>query len=165
MIWKKSESEEVPAREHAPQMPQPAPATRIQQPQARERAMIGPTIEIKGNLSGAEDLFIEGRLDGKIDLSQNSVTVGKNGRVRADIVGRSIIVMGEVEGNLYGEEQIVLHQASRVCGNLFAPRVTLEDGSQFKGSIDMTVRNSADPDSARLTAPDLRPLPVGPQEN
>ncbi len=143
MIWKKSESEEPPAKDkdHVQPPPSPTPAVRVAQQQpARDRALIGATIEIKGNLVGNEDLQIEGRLDGKIELHENSVTVGKNGRVKADIFGRRIVVSGEVEGNLYGEEQIVLHQSSKVTGNLFAPRVTLEDGAQFKGSIDMGAR-------------------------
>jgi cytoskeletal protein CcmA (bactofilin family) len=100
--------------------------------------LIGPSIEIKGNLSGGEDLLIEGRVEGKIELPQYSITIGTNGRIKADIRGRSLIVMGEVEGNLYGAEQIVLRQSSTVTGNLVAPRVSLEDGANFKGSIDMT---------------------------
>lgn len=143
MIWKKSESEETPARDHPQPQPPSASATRFQQQPARERATIGPTIEIRGNLTGNEDLLIEGRIEGKIELQQHSVTVGKNGRVKADIIGRHIVVMGEVDGNLFGEEQIILNPSSRVNGNLFAPRITLEDGSQFKGSIDMTARPAA----------------------
>ncbi len=139
MIWKKPESEEPVKDSVQPQQSQ-LPATRVQQQPSRERALIGPTIEIQGDLTGNEDLQIEGRLEGKIDLHQHNLTVGKNGRVKADVFGRQIVVMGEVNGNLYGEERIILHQSSKVNGNLFAPRVTLEDGSQFKGTIDMTAR-------------------------
>jgi cytoskeletal protein CcmA (bactofilin family) len=142
MIWKKSETEEAPVRDHTPSPP-PAPANRFQQQPARERALIGPTVEIKGSLVGNEDLLIEGRIEGKIELPQHGVTIGKNGRVKADIFGHHIVVMGEVEGNLYGEEQIILNPSSKVSGNLFAPRVTLEDGSLFRGSIDMTARAAA----------------------
>jgi cytoskeletal protein CcmA (bactofilin family) len=138
MIWKKAESEEAPSKEHALPAPAPAPVSRQQSQPPQDRALIGPSIEIQGTLNGAEDLQIEGRVDGKIELPQHTITIGKNGRVKADIVGRTIVVMGEVNGNLFGEEQIILHQSSRVWGNLFAPRVTLEDGAQFKGSIDMS---------------------------
>jgi len=89
-------------------------------------------------LSGEEDLLIEGRVEGKIDLPRHSVTVGKSGRIKADVYGKTITVEGEVEGNLFGEEQLVLRQSSTVRGNITAPRVSLEDGANFKGSIDMS---------------------------
>ncbi len=153
MIWKKSEAEEAStSAQSQPQLPA-APSTRNQPQSTKERALIGSSIEIKGNLSGAEDLHIEGRVDGKIELLQCSVTVGKSGRVNADIAGRTIVVMGEVNGDMYGEEQIILRQSSTVNGNLFAPRVTLEDGAKFKGSIDMTSK-----------AADSSPLPASGSE-
>jgi len=137
MIWKKSDADNPLTQ--TPMQPPPQPSIpRFQQPPAKERALIGPSIEIKGTLSGGEDLFVEGRVEGKIELAQHSVTIGSSGRIKADIQGRSIIVMGEVEGNLVGLEQIILRQSSKVRGNLVAPRVSLEDGSDFKGSIDMT---------------------------
>ena len=146
MIWKKSESDELlpaPPPQPPPQyQPSPAAAPRPQPP-VKERALIGSSIEIKGDLRGAEDLLIEGKLEGKIELRQNSVTIGKAGRVRADIFGRSIVVLGEVDGNLHAEEQIILRQACSVRGNLTAPRVALEEGSSFKGNIDMTASDSA----------------------
>jgi cytoskeletal protein CcmA (bactofilin family) len=103
----------------------------------REGATIGPSISIKGDLSGEEDLVIQGRVEGKVDLKQNNVTIGKNGRVKADIYGKLISVEGEVEGNLHGMDQIIVRTSGNVRGNISAPRVTLEDGAKFKGSIDM----------------------------
>ena len=155
MIWKKSDSEEAAAP--AQFQPSPAPLTRTQPQPARERALIGPSIEIKGNVTGGEDLFIEGRVDGKIELQQHSVTVGKSGRVNADIIGRTIVVIGEVDGNLCGEEQIILHQSCRVHGNLFAPRVTLEDGCNFKGSIDMAPKAAAETTPPQPAALEISP--------
>jgi cytoskeletal protein CcmA (bactofilin family) len=137
MTWKKTDADTPPTL--AAWQPSQQPAAPQSQPQpARERAMIGPSIEIKGSLSGGEDLIVEGLVEGKIELAQHGVTIGKSGRIKADIQGRSIVVMGEVEGNLFGSEQIILKQSSSVRGNLVAPRVSLEDGSSFKGSIDMT---------------------------
>jgi len=137
MIWKKSDSDKPPTL--TPVQPPPQPSVPRSQPTpSKERALIGPSIEIKGTLSGGEDLFVEGRVEGKIELSQHSVTIGPSGHIKADILGRTIVVMGEVEGNLNGSEQIILRQTSKVRGNLVAPRVSLEDGSDFKGSIDMT---------------------------
>ena len=149
MIWKKSEAEEAPAPVQPQPPPPPAPSPRNQPQPTKERALIGASIEIKGNLSGTEDLYIEGRIDGKIELLKCSVSVGKSGRINADITGHTIVVMGEVNGDMYADEQIVLRQSSKVNGNLFAPRVTLEDGARFKGSIDMTSK-----------AADSNPLPA-----
>lgn len=138
MMWKKSEPEEPHPQPAAP-MPQPAPAPRVAVPQTREpQAVIGSSISIKGDLTGEEDLSIEGRLEGKIELRRHSVTVGKKGRIKGDIYGKTITVEGTVEGNLYGEEQLIVRQSGTVRGNIVAPRVALEDGSNFKGSIDMS---------------------------
>jgi cytoskeletal protein CcmA (bactofilin family) len=105
--------------------------------------MIGSTITVKGDLSGEEDLLIEGRVEGKIDFRRHSITIGKNGRIKADVYGKAITVEGEVEGNLFGEEQLILRQSSTVRGNITAPRVSLEDGANFKGSIDMSPKEKA----------------------
>ena len=148
-MWKKSESEEShPQPTPAPQVPlSPAPRVPAPQPQSKERAVIGPTISIKGDLTGEDDLLIEGRVDGKIELRHHSVTVGKNGHIKADIYGKTITVEGTVEGNLYGEEQLIVRQSGTVRGNIVSPRVALEDGSNFKGSIDMSPKEK----SASLT--------------
>ncbi len=100
--------------------------------------MIGKTIYIKGELRGEEDLLIEGRVEGRIELKQHNITIGKNGHVKADIYGKVITIEGEVNGNLVGEDQLVLRQTSTVRGNIVAPRAILEDGCNFKGSIDMS---------------------------
>ncbi|MBN2242751.1 MAG: polymer-forming cytoskeletal protein [Acidobacteria bacterium] len=138
-MWKKSEPEES----HPQPMPKPVPpaaaAPRTSVPQAKEHAaVVGSSIFIKGDLSGEEDLLIEGRLEGKIELRQHSVTIGKNGRITGDIYGKLITVEGTVEGNLYGEEQLIVRHSGTVRGNIVSPRVALEDGSNFKGSIDMS---------------------------
>jgi cytoskeletal protein CcmA (bactofilin family) len=113
---------------------------KIPMEQLKERATIGPSIIIKGTLAGEEDLMIQGQVEGKIDLKNNNITVGKNGRITADVYGKIISIEGEVEGNLFGEEKIVLRQSGVVRGNMTAPRVNLEDGAKFKGSIEMDAR-------------------------
>ncbi len=137
MIWKKSDDNNPPTQTPVQASPRPS-APKTQPPSSKERALIGSSIKIEGNLSGGEDLFVEGRVKGKIDLDQHNVTIGTNGHIKADIHGRSIDIMGEVVGDLYGSEQVILRKSSKVRGNVFAPRVSLEDGSDFKGSIDMT---------------------------
>jgi cytoskeletal protein CcmA (bactofilin family) len=139
MSWKKSNKDNPPTPTPIQNPPQPS-ATQSQPPSVKGQALIGSSIRIEGNLSGGEDLLVEGQIDGKIELDQHNVTIGKNGRIKADIHGQSITVMGEVKGNLYGSEQIILRKSSKVRGNLFAQRVSLEDGSDFKGSIDMTIK-------------------------
>ena len=124
--------------------PAPAPATPSHEPPRRsDRATIGPSIFIKGDLSGDEDLVIEGRVEGKVDLKQNNVTIGKNGKVTADVFGRVVTVEGEVNGNVIAREQAILRQSGAIRGNITAPRVVLEDGSRFKGSIDMEAKDGS----------------------
>ncbi len=130
-MWRKSEDPPAPVAAQTPS----SPAKRSEP--SRDVATIGPSIAIKGDLTGNEDLVIQGRLKGEVKLKQNNVTVGKSGRVEADIYGRSIRVEGDVNGNLYGEQEVVIRASGRVQGNIVSPRVTLENGSNFKGSIDM----------------------------
>jgi cytoskeletal protein CcmA (bactofilin family) len=92
---------------------------------------------VSGNLSGNEDLIIEGAVEGEIVVKDHMVTISKTGKVKADVYGRSICVEGQVDGNLVGDEQVVIRQSGRVRGNVTAPRVNLENGAKFKGSIDM----------------------------
>ena len=100
-------------------------------------ATLGPSISISGNLSGNEDLVIEGSVEGEVMVRGHIVTISRTGKVKADVYGRSICVEGEVEGDLFGEEQVIIRQSGRVRGNVTAPKVNLESGAKFKGSIDM----------------------------
>jgi len=159
MNWKKSDKDNPPTQ--TPIQPQPQPSTpQSQPPSSKEQALIGSSIKIEGSLSGGENLFVEGQIDGKIELDQHNVTIGTNGRIKADIHGRSIVVMGDVKGNLYGSEQIILQKSSKVRGNLFATRVSLEDGADFKGSIDMTSKAAveAKPLQKDTTSVEAKPL-------
>jgi cytoskeletal protein CcmA (bactofilin family) len=142
-MWKKPENNEV--ERDKTQTPQAPPVARKEPRKTSERAIIGPSITIQGDVTGEEDLLIQGQIEGKVDLKQYSVAIGDNGRVKADIHGRTVTVEGTVEGSLYGDEQVVVRQSGRVHGNIIAPRVTLEDGATFKGSIDMEIRPQAQP--------------------
>lgn len=103
----------------------------------RDAAVIGRSIHINGDLRGEEDLRIEGDVNGTIQLKGNSLTIGKEGRIHADIYAKSIIVDGLVEGDLYGAERVGIRKNAQVRGNITAPRVSLEEGAKFKGSIEM----------------------------
>jgi cytoskeletal protein CcmA (bactofilin family) len=178
MAWKRddqptsSQTEPTPATPPRPAAaPNPAPVS-SEPPRRTERATIGPSIFIKGDLSGEEDLVIEGRVEGKVDLKQNNVTIGKNGRVKADLFGRVVTIEGEVDGNVFAREQAILRQSGAIRGNITAPRVVLEDGSRFKGSIDMEPPREAGMSSPRPAEPhreSVRPVepprePVRPVE-
>ena len=116
----------------------PEPASAPAQPPARNSvSAIGPKTVIVGDITGEEDLVISGRVTGQISLPEHRVTIRTDGTVEADIVGQTIEVEGTVNGNLFGSQAVIVRNSGRVEGNLRAPRVTLEDGANFRGSIDM----------------------------
>ena len=133
-MWKKNEMQ-YPSTPEPHSVPAHSPVEQL-----RERAIIGASIVIKGEVSGEEDLLIQGQVEGRVELKQHNVTIGKNGRVKADVLGKIISVEGEVRGNIYGEEKIVIRASGVLHGNIAAPKVTLEEGAKFKGSIDMDAK-------------------------
>jgi len=146
MVWKKQEPTQAPPEAQTP-APSPKPSAPAR-PARTTVAAIGPSISIDGDLKGKEDLLIEGRVNGTVKVDQHLVTIGSSGKVKANVYGKAIRVQGEVEGDLYGSEEIVIHQSGKVEGNLTAPRVTLEDGSTFRGSIDMSAPKSSSSQTA-----------------
>ena len=122
------------------------------------QAILGPSISIKGSLSGEEDLLIEGHVEGEISFKKHTVTVGKRGRVDADLYCKSIYVEGEVHGNLYGDDLVVVRKSAHVQGNAVAPRVSLEDGSQFHGAIDMQPKQTKQTQQSKPESP-VKPIP------
>lgn len=113
------------------------PATSRMNNQAQGPATIGPSIRIKGDLTGEENLIIEGQIEGNIHLDKNDLTIGTNGRIKANIKAKGVIVEGQVEGDIIGKEKVIIRRTGNMRGNIVAPRVTLEDGAMFKGSIEM----------------------------
>lgn len=105
--------------------------------------MIGPSIVIKGEVSGEEDLLIQGKVEGKIRLGGHQVSVGESGEVCADIEAMVVKIEGKVTGDIVGNEKVIIAKSGNVHGNIIAPRVTLEDGALFKGSIDMDPAGAA----------------------
>lgn len=144
-MWKKPEpTPSEPAKKPvAPEPPpQPQPKQRAPSP-PKTLATIGPSITIIGDLRGKEDLLIEGRVEGTIQVDQHFVTLGAPSQVNASVYGKAVTVEGTVEGDLFGSEEIVIRKSGKVEGNLTAPRVSLEDGSTFRGSIDMSAPDTA----------------------
>jgi cytoskeletal protein CcmA (bactofilin family) len=120
-----------------------SPSVSVTPATARSVAMIGPSIKIKGEVTGDEDLHIQGKVEGTIDLNSHEVSVGQSGQVYADIKANVIKIDGEVTGDISGNEKVVISKSGNVRGNIVAPRVTLEDGAIFKGSIDMDPGDTA----------------------
>jgi cytoskeletal protein CcmA (bactofilin family) len=136
-MWNKRDEE--PSRPSMSSSAAPLPAAPAPAPvpgERREAAGIGPSIRIVGDVSGDEDLTILGKVEGKIALPKHSVTIGHGGRVKADIHAKFVSVAGEVHGNLVAAE-IVIRKTATMLGNLTAPRVGLEDGCRFRGSVEM----------------------------
>lgn len=106
-------------------------------PAERDIVHIGKSVVIKGELNGSEDLTIEGQVDGKIELRENVLTIGPNGKIKAQVFAKSVIVLGEVMGNVTATEKIDIRDNGSVDGDLVAPRVAIADGAHFRGSIDM----------------------------
>jgi len=102
-----------------------------------EPVSIGKSIVIKGELSGEEDLTIEGRVQGTIELRNHVLTIGLNGHVEAQAVAKSIVVLGRVTGNLTATEKVDIREQGSVEGDIMAPRVAIADGAEFRGSVDM----------------------------
>jgi cytoskeletal protein CcmA (bactofilin family) len=103
----------------------------------QEGAVIGPSIRIDGDLRGEENLRIEGEVKGTVQLKNNNLVIGSEGRVRATVYAHSIDVEGLMEGDLFGADRVMIRKSAKVRGNITAPRVSIEDGAQFKGSIEM----------------------------
>ena len=101
--------------------------------------VIGKGIEIKGTLSGAGDLVVEGRVEGQISL-KNTLTIEESGEVQADVEVEAIIVNGKMSGNIEATDKVEVSSTARMVGDIKAPRVIIEDGARFKGSIEMDVK-------------------------
>ena len=103
----------------------------------RSTVNIGKSVVIKGELNGSEDLTIEGQVEGKIELRQNVLTIGPNGKIKAQVFAKAVIVLGEVTGNVTATEKVDIRDNGSVDGDIASPRVAIAEGAHFRGSIDM----------------------------
>ncbi len=132
-MFDKKRQDETPSSDYNSVREPSAPST----PAGGRQALIGSTINIKGDISGDENLVIDGKVEGSIEMGTKEVTIGRNGRVAANVQANVIRIEGEVQGDISGNEKVIISKTGNVQGNIVAPRVTLEDGAKFKGSIDM----------------------------
>jgi cytoskeletal protein CcmA (bactofilin family) len=119
-------------------------------------ANIGKSISIKGDLSGNEDLVIEGKVEGKVELPNNQLTIGANGLAKAEINAKSVVVIGKVAGNVRGTERIEIQATGIVDGDVAAPRLVVAEGAVLNGSIQMTSKTGA----TGSIAPTAHPQPL-----
>jgi len=153
-MWKSRREEEKPSTSPSPQQP-PAPvvpAKTSYQPHTMEQpkmdtyradvAHIGKSVIIKGELSGSEDLFLDGEVEGNIDLRNHNLVIGPNSRVRANVHAKDVVIHGKVDGNITGVEKVELKKTAVLNGDINTQRIVIEDGAFFKGAIDIRKTDS-----------------------
>lgn len=160
-MWKRDEAVK-PAGQAAPPAPAPAPAAPAAAPAPAARAEdsrgsrdivnIGKSVVIKGELNGSEDLTIEGHVEGKIELRDHVLTIGPNGKIKAEIYAKAVIVLGEVSGNVSATEKVDIRDRGSVDGDIVSPRVAIAEGAHFRGSVDMGRGSAAKKDSKPAVA-------------
>jgi len=141
-MWKKEEGKSQGTGENsvtgiAPQAvtsvsPTIAPST----PAARSGASIGQGIRIKGEVTGSEDLFLDGFVEGKLNLANGSLTIGPNGHVKADVNAREVVVRGQIEGKVSGRDKVALLGSGQIHGEVQTERLVIEDGASLRGKVE-----------------------------
>jgi cytoskeletal protein CcmA (bactofilin family) len=127
---------------------------------------IGKSVVIKGELNGSEDLTIEGHVEGTIQLRDHVLTIGPNGKIKAQVFAKSVIVLGEVTGNVTASDKVDIRDNGSVDGDIVSPRVAIAEGAHFRGSVDMqrgNARAAGKPD-AKVEAKPVQPAPVQAQK-
>ncbi len=161
-MWKPTQpGPSQPAPSPEPYRPVPAPS--VVEPTNRapaangEQATIGKGLLVKGEISGSESLYIDGKVEGSINLPGNRVTVGRNGQVAASITAREVVILGKIRGNISASDRVEIRAEGSLTGDVSAARISIEDGAFFKGGID--IRKPEARSSAIQTVPEA-PKPV-----
>ena len=131
----------------------------------RDKVNIGKSVVIKGELSGSEDLTIEGHCEGRIELRDNVLTIGPNGKIRAEVFAKAVVVLGEVVGNVTASEKVDIRDNGSVDGDIISPRVAIAEGAHFRGSVDMqrgavAATKPPTPTAVKSERPVAQPQPV-----
>lgn len=140
MVWMRNRSEPDTGADSSPI---PTASKPVASAPKRETRMddkvvnIGQSVQIKGELTGNEDLTIEGMVDGKIVVKDHSLTVGTNGRINAEVHAKTVLILGQVVGNVTADDKVEIASSGSLQGDVRAPRVAIADGARFKGAIDM----------------------------
>lgn len=133
--------------------PTPAPAPRNAVLNNQEQATIGKSLVIKGEVTGSESLYIDGRVEGAINLPGNRVTVGRNGQVQANINAKEVVILGKVKGNLTASDRVDIRNEGSLTGDVVCQRISIEDGAYFKGGIDIRKPGMKDVNGAGKSEP------------
>ncbi len=141
-MWKPSQSGSITPTP-TPEPYRPAPAATVVESANRapaatgDQASIGKGLLIKGEITGSESLFIDGKVEGNINLPGNRVTVGRNGQVAANIIAREIVILGKIRGNVSASDRVDIRAEGSLIGDVTVARISIEDGAFFKGGIDI----------------------------
>ena len=135
----------------------PAPQPDIRRQTERDVVNIGKSVVIKGELNGSEDLTIEGQVEGKIELKDHVLTIGPNGKIKAQVFAKSVIVLGEVHGNVTASEKVDIRDNGSVDGDIVSPRVAIAEGAHFRGSVDMQRKAVVSQPQATQQVPTSKP--------
>src|SRR6266542_1958690 len=169
-MWKRDDAVRPasgqPAAAPQPSAPSPvaAPGPRSEASKLMEKDIvnIGKSVVIKGELNGSEDLTIEGHVEGTIQLRDNVLTIGANGRIKAQVFAKSVIVLGEVTGNVTASDKVDIRDNGSVDGDIIAPRVAIAEGAHFRGSVDMQRKGGpGQPAKPAEPKPQAQPQRVG----
>src|SRR5215510_7973038 len=133
--------------------PSPVPAPRNAVLNNQEQATIGKSLVIKGEVSGSEALYIDGRVEGTINLPGHRVTVGRNGQVQANINAKEVVILGKVKGNVTASDRAEIRNEGSLSGDVICQRICIEDGAYFKGGIDIRKAGAKDMNGAAKTEP------------
>ena len=159
-MWKRDEAVKpaAPATETKPVASTPQAAAAPQPAETRRQierdvVNIGKSVVIKGELNGSEDLTIEGHVEGTIQLREHVLTIGPNGKIKAEVFAKSVVVLGEVTGNVTASEKVDIRDNGSVDGDIASPRVAIAEGAHFRGSVDMQRQAQA----AKAPAPAAEP--------
>jgi cytoskeletal protein CcmA (bactofilin family) len=159
-MWKRDEAvRPASGQPAAPQPPAPVQATASPRPETRptmekDIVNIGKSVVIKGELNGSEDLTIEGHVEGTIQLRDHVLTIGPNGRIKAQVFAKAVIVLGEVTGNVTASDKVDIRDNGSVDGDIVSPRVAIAEGAHFRGSVDMQRKaGGAQPQAAKPAQP------------
>jgi cytoskeletal protein CcmA (bactofilin family) len=126
-----------PAQNQSPKAPANSTTYTPVRAAAGEQATIGASVVIKGEISGSEPLYIDGRVEGSIHVSGQRVTIGRSGTVTANIDAKEVVIMGSVKGNIQCTDRLDIRAEGSLTGDVTAPRVSVEDGAMLKGSVDV----------------------------
>jgi cytoskeletal protein CcmA (bactofilin family) len=166
-MWKRDEAVKPVSPPPAAQPPAsapvgaPAPRSDVRTHMEKDIVNIGKSVVIKGELNGSEDLTIEGHVEGTIQLRDHVLTIGPNGKIKAQVFAKAVIVLGEVTGNVTASEKVDIRDNGSVDGDIVSPRVAIAEGAHFRGSVDMQRKAGAEKaQPAAAAKPAAQPQPT-----